>query len=273
MVGGIPLYLRQFEDGVPLDRSIHSVFLDPGSLLYEEPANLLMQEVSKPAPYNAVLEAIAGGASQHNEIAGKAGIASSTLDYYLKELMRIGLVRREVPIVRSGSRKAIWVLEDCLFRFWYRFVRPRRALIERGMGDGVAARIQEELPDYMGPVFEAICADWLWRRLADGTLDVEISDIGRWRGNDPAAREEAEIDIVAVDDGAAVLVGECKWKDDPTGSDQLSKLDRRAQLVGAEAEVPRYLFSRSGFTDGCRSLAHKMHRAHLMSFEDMLRSA
>lgn len=269
MAGGVPLYLLQFDGALSIAENIEATFLDPGSILYEEPMNLLKQEVSKAAPYNSVVSAIAGGTSQHNEIASKAGLESGALDYYLKELVRLGLVRREEPITGRGGRKAVWELTDHLFRFWYRFIRPRQALIERGIGSNVSQRIVEELPAFMGPVFEGICRDWLWRGLASGGLGFAMTDVGRWWGNDPAARAEAEIDIVAVDDGKTVLVGECKWGNEPTGADQLAKLDDRARLVGASRDVPRWLFSRAGFTAGCAEIASELEQARLVTFAEM----
>lgn len=269
MVGGVPLYLLQFDPSISVCDNIAQAFLDPSSILYEEPMNLLKQEVSKAAPYNAVLSAIAGGATQHNEIAAKAGMESGALDYYFKELSRLGLVFREEPIAGKKGRRSLWQLSDNLFRFWYRFVRPRQSLIERGLGEIVAERIVDGLPEYMGLVFESICKDWLWRELAARRLPFELSEIGRWWGNDPAERAEAEIDIVGVGEGRTVLVGEYKWKADPVGAGQLSKLDGRAHLANATAKAERWMFSRSGFTAGCRELADSMSNARLVSFEEM----
>ena len=272
MTGGIPLYLSQFDEALDLGKNIEAAFLDPSSILYEEPMNLIKQEVSKAAPYNAVIGAIAGGASQHNEIAARAGLESGALDYYLKELLRIGLLQREEPITGRGGRKAIWSLTDNLFRFWYRFVRPRQSLVERGLGFVVTQRIEAGLPEYMGLVFEGICRDWLWCQLGLGALDFELTDIGRWWGNDPSKREEAEIDVVAVNDGATVLVAECKWRNEPMGPDQLMKLNDCARLAKATNQTPRWLFSRAGFTKGCADLVAKMGNARAVTFDEMCSS-
>lgn len=269
MVGGVPLYLMQFDGSATLEDNVNRVFLNPGSIMFEEPTNLIKQEVSKAAQYNAVISAIASGATQHNEIAAKAGLESGALDYYLKELSRIGLVHREEPITGKGGRKALWQLDDNLFRFWYRCIRPRQSLVERGLGANAVSRIMAEMPEYMGTIFEQICKDWLWRQLAACELEVEFTDIGRWWGNDPTKRAEAEIDIVAVDDAKTVLVGECKWKAEPTGADQLEKLDARAHLAGASPDAARFVFSRSGFTQGCHELAAEIPNARLVSFGEM----
>ena len=43
------------------------------SYLYEEPGNLLKQELREPAIYNAIIKAIAEGASRMNDIKMKVG--------------------------------------------------------------------------------------------------------------------------------------------------------------------------------------------------------
>ena len=68
MVGGIPLYLQQLDPAMSTEENRASAFLDASSILYDEPTNLLKQEVSKAAAYNSVISAVAGGASQHNEM-------------------------------------------------------------------------------------------------------------------------------------------------------------------------------------------------------------
>ena len=199
-------------------------------------------------------------------------LEASALDYYIKELVRIGLVQRETPVQNRNKRKSLWHLTDPLFAFWYRFIRPRQSLIERGLGSNVSTRIIENLSAFMGPVFEEICRQWLWRELAANRLEFEMTSVGRWWGNDPKARSEAEIDIVALDDSSTVLVGECKWRNELTDAGELEKLDERAYLAGANSATPRWLFSRSGFTSGCIDAAREMRNARLITFEDMMKT-
>lgn len=268
MAGGVPLYLRQFDADLSLEENICEVFLQPESLLYDEPTNLIKQEVQKAAPFNAVIQAIAEGRSQNNEIATAVGIQTSELTYYLKGLRSIGLVSKEMPIV-SGSRRAVYRLSDNLFRFWYHFVLPNRTAIERGMQRRVLRGVLEGLPAFCGPVFEDVCAQWLWMRNADGSLPVEFDDLGRWWGNDPQLREEAEIDLVGTDGGHIVLVGECKWRNEDLDRDVVKTLEHRSMLVHAQTHSWLYAFSKSGFTQGAIEAAASRGQTQLVSFEDM----
>lgn len=187
---------------------------------------------------------------------------------YLKELRSIGLVSREMPVV-AGSRRAVYRLSDSLFRFWYRFVLPNRTAIERGMQQRVLRSIQAGLPAFCGPVFENVCAQWLWVRNADGSLPVEFGDLGRWWGNDRQLREEAEIDLVSVDDGRTVLVGECKWRNEDVDRDVIETLEHRSGLVHALADSWLYAFSKSGFTRGAVEAAASHGHVRLVSFDEM----
>lgn len=177
MVGGVPLYLEQFDDALSIDDNISDAFLDSSSILYEEPLNLLKQEVQKSAVYNTVIGAIAAGKTENNEIATTAGLATSDLTYYLKELQRIGLVEKELPVC-AGARRAVYRLSDNLFRFWYRFIAPNRSSIERHIPQRALTSIHRYLADYMGDVFERICREWLWRQNAAGTLGEGFDDQG-----------------------------------------------------------------------------------------------
>ncbi len=103
MVGGVPLYLMQFQNGGTLRELTEAALLDPNSILYEEPSILLMQEVSKASRYNAVIDAIANGRTQSGEIATAIGSTTAETSYYLKELERIGLVTREQPPWGKGQ--------------------------------------------------------------------------------------------------------------------------------------------------------------------------
>ena len=124
---------------------------------FEEPNNLLKQEVREPAIYNAVIAAIASGCSKMKEISNKVGEDTSVCSIYIKNLITLGIVKKESPYGEKSSRKTIYSIKDNMFRFWYRFVPEITSLISRGAADLVYKRIAPEFSSYMGDVFEEIC--------------------------------------------------------------------------------------------------------------------
>ena len=104
ITGAIPDNLGKIEPHLSLKENICELFLTPSGSLFEEPNNLLKQELRDPATYNAVIAAIAGGASRLNEIATKVGIGTSACSNLLTSLIALGLVKKEVPVTESRSR-------------------------------------------------------------------------------------------------------------------------------------------------------------------------
>ncbi len=82
-----------------------------------------------------------------------------------------------------------------MFRFWHRFVLENNSLIARGASELVYQRIAPQLDHYMGKVFEEISKQYLWKLLLEGKSPVEFTSLGRWWGNDPIEKAQAEIDI------------------------------------------------------------------------------
>lgn len=83
VTGGVAKYLTLFDDNISLDENLINNFFKPSGYLYEEPANLLMQEFRSINTYNNVIEVCADGANKVKEIADKAHISVPTLSYIL----------------------------------------------------------------------------------------------------------------------------------------------------------------------------------------------
>ena len=69
-------------------------FYDRSAYLFEEPENLLKQELREPALYNSIIMAIAGGASKMSEISTKCQITGDVCSKYLKVLIGLGIVKK-----------------------------------------------------------------------------------------------------------------------------------------------------------------------------------
>lgn len=270
MLGGTPQYLLQMDDRLSVEDNIKNTFLNPNSSLFEEPENLLKQEVREPALYNAIITAIATGASRMVEISAKVGEDTSVCATYLKNLIVLGVIQKETPYGEKESRKSIYAIADNMFRFWYRFVPENSSIIARGAADLAYKRVEPHLSDYMGKVFEEICKQYLWKRLLSGESLVEFKDLGHWWGIDPSTRSQAEIDIMGEQDKDTALFGECQWTNEKVDAGILETLARRSRIFHY-SEIQLYLFAKNGFTKGCMEAADKMGNVVLVSYKDLLK--
>ena len=270
-VGGTPQYLLQINDKLGVEDNIKNTYLNPISFLYEEPTNLLKQEVREPAIYTAIITAIATGASRMADISTKVGEDTSVCTTYIKNLISLGIVQKETPYGEKSLRKTIYSIADNMFRFWYRFVLENNSIIARGAADLAYKRIEPYFTDYMGKVFEDISAQYLWKLLLEGKSPIEFTSLGRWWGNDPRTRRQTEIDIMGEQDKNSALFAECKWTNEKVDLGVLETLVQRSKLF-AYQKVHLFLFSKSGFTKGCMDKAAELGNVSLVTYADILKT-
>lgn len=268
IVGGTPQYLIQLDDNLSIEDNIKNTHLNPSSFIFEEPGNLLKQEVREPATYNAIITAIATGSSKINEISNKVGANTSICATYIRNLIMLDIIKKESPYGEKTTRKTIYTIKDNMFRFWYRFVPKNASIISRGAAELAYKRIEPELSSYMGGVFEEICKQYLWKLLIDGKCPVSFSDIGRWWGTDSKTKSQEEIDIVGTA-GDSALFGECKWTNEKIGTGILETLVERSNLFTYKKKH-FYLFAKNGFTKGCTDKSAEMDNVTLVAYADML---
>ena len=268
IVGGTPQYLMQLDDKLSIEENIKNTHLNPSSSIFEEPTNLLKQEVREPAIYNAVITAIATGSSKMNEISNKIDEDTSVCATYIKNLITLGIVKKESPYGKKSTRKTIYSIEDNMFHFWYRFVPENTSIISRGAVDLAYSRIAPELSSYMGSVFEDICKQYLWKLLLEGKCAVNFTDLGRWWGANPKTKSQEEIDIMGTDKDTA-LFAECKWTNEKVDLGVLETLVERSTLFNYK-RTHFYLFAKAGFTKGCIDRANEMGNVTLVTYKDML---
>ncbi len=269
IVGGTPQYLLQMSDKLSIEDNIKNTYLNPISFLYEEPTNLLKQEVREPAIYTAIVTAIAMGASRMSEISTKVGEDTNVCASYIKNLISLGIVQKETPYGEKASRKSVYSIGDNMFRFWYRFVLANNSLIARGAPDLVYKRIEPYLPDYMGKVFEEVCKQYLWKQLLSDNSPVEFNSLGRWWGTNQKNRTQEEIDIMGETDKNTALFAECKWTNEKVDTAVLETLVKRSELFNYK-NMHYYLFSKSGFTKGCEEKAKELMNVNLVKYSDMV---
>ena len=253
----MPKYIELFEGEKDVYSAISANVLDRSGFLYDEPNFLLQREVPDVGTYFALIRAIAGGAHRPNEISRDFGLKQTSLGKYLKTLIDLDVLEREVPVTESNpdkSKKSLYRIKDNFLQFWFRFVLPNLSYLETGRTSAVERRIRDHFIDgHVAYVYEGVCREHLWELSDSGELGFVPERIGRWwSGSD-------EIDVVGLSTGEKRAVwGECKFWKDPVGANVLRTLEEKVARVPWEkdARVDTFaIFSVSGFTDELRRIA------------------
>lgn len=268
VTGGIPHYINKLDVEGDMDEAILDNLLHTSSYLFEEPENLLKQELREPAIYNSIISAIAGGASRSNEISTKVGLESGVCSKYLRVLLKLEILRKETPVTEKPGKKTIYTIEDNLFRFWYRFVPKNMSVISAGRIRSVYEQaVKRFYPDYMGLVFEKMCREYLLRYAEN--LPILISEVGQWWGTDAKTRKEVQIDLVGLPvEGNEYIIGSCKYKDEKIDIDELELLRKYADVFKEGGKFHYYIFSKGGFTEALFNL-EKRGEVKLVTLEDI----
>ncbi len=270
--GGVPQYLEMVDGSASIKENLINLFLKPNAYLFEEPMNLIKQEMNEPANYNAIIEAIARGATKLNEISTKVMLETSNTSTYLKALIALGLVEKESAVTEKENRKKTsYRLHDQMFRFWYRYIPQSMFLIQSGKGERAYEKIiKPDLLNYMGGIFEKMCMQHIeWLGIQD-QLPFDLMELGRWWGNNPVLKKQEEIDILAVNQAERkALLGECKYRNEVLDTDVIYTLQQRALLFPQFVNKYFIFYSKSGFSESALSYAQTHKEVRFVTLEEM----
>jgi uncharacterized protein len=269
ITGGVPQYIDQFDGQKSMRQNIIDHLLDDSAYLFEEPSNLLKQELRELQVYNSIITAIAKGSSRLNDISLKAGLMTSICSVYLKSLISLGIVSKETPAGEEKSKKTIYSLHDNLFYFWHRFMASSLSTIVTGKGEALFVnQIEPYLTDYMGKIFEKMCKEFLIRMNGSKNLPFFFSSIGKWWGTNPVKKCQMDIDLVALSkESKTIGFVECKYRNEPLGAGVLKELVEKSQFLNKGYQSYYFLFSKSGFTAEVKKQAKEYPCIQLFDFD------
>lgn len=264
VAGGMASYLDELARGGSLAERVQASVLSDRGKLFDDPREVLEEELRTPGVYFSMLEELALGRRSIGDLATALGRESKALSPYLARLTEMEIIRGVSPVVGGGERDRRYECHDPFLRFWFRFVFGMQDDLGAGLSgaDYWESAIAPELADHTAPVFEDLCREWV--RVTHGRVAQRL---GSWWG--PArhdlrrARERLaeEIDVVGAGRGQVTVLGECKWTNKPLEYGVLRdledyKLPALRQTKAKVAKRPQLLlFSRSGFEPGLQRAA------------------
>ena len=271
ILGGIPRYLAEFDPEISLKENIKNKILMPGAFLKEEPLALLRMEVREPNIYNSILQAVAGGTNRTSEIAAEIHEEQTKFGKYIGILRSLRLLTKIAPCTENcESKKGIYKISDNFFNFWYRYEFSNKNYYSLIGPDKAVDEIIENINDYMGPIFETVCQQYLVEKVQSGDLPVVPYYFGKWWGNNPAIKAQDDVDILALNKAKDKgIFCECKFKNSKFDTKDLEDVFDSIKIFSSLKESWIYIFSKSGWTKGVEEVA-ETNNMKLIMLDDLL---
>ena len=251
---------------------------------------MLRQELREVALYNTLIEAIAMGNTMLNDIYSKTQINKSKISVYLRNLIKLEIIRREFPVLTGEKEKVsqtrgLYSITDNFFGFWFAFVFASLSDLEAGDAEGVYQHfVLPQLNEFASPVFENICREFVRKQSREGKLPFRAAQVGRWwgkakrmdttaNGKTKLVSYETEIDVMAIDKGGKnVFLGECKFRNSEVATGDYEKLAQKRPPINPATKITYGLFSKSGFSPGLIDKSDNNPDILLYTLADLLKS-
>jgi AAA+ ATPase superfamily predicted ATPase len=186
--------------------------------------------------FSRILEAIAAGHHQRQEIAAAANLTLASAQHYLNDLVTNGLVEHRLPLnrVRDEGRVGTYHILDPYLRFWHRWAAPHRALLEISQRQAeTLSEIRNNLPYIVAPVWETLGRQHLLAASGRGQIPFPVQEVGSWwaRGAQTRPERSRRIDVVGVNRADhRVIFGEARWRSTPVTTSDLHALMEKGLL-------------------------------------------
>ena len=143
-------------------------------------------------------------------------------------------------------------------RFWFTFIAPNTALLEKGETVPVLAQIAQEFEKYVSLTFETLSEALIIKTLEEHDI---LRSGSYWD-------RQCEIDLLVESADDLIIAGESKWKNHKVCKSVLNSLQKKCER--ANLNVTHYaLFSKSGFSKELQEL--KDESVLLFSLKDFER--
>jgi AAA+ ATPase superfamily predicted ATPase len=140
--------------------------------------------------YFTILSGIASGQTTSGEL--KMLVGTDVGGFLGRLETQYGIVARKEPLFgREGAKNGHWQIDDCFFRFWFRFIFKYRYLLELGRLDRLLEIATRDFDTFSGHALERY---FYWKFASEG----RYTRMGGWWDR----KGENEIDLVCEDEVA-----------------------------------------------------------------------
>ena len=155
LTGGVARYVEYFMDNGAVTRSqMIRQAISLGSSYVNEGKAILSEEFGKDyGIYFSILSSIAAGKTSYAEIRNETGTEVGGQITRLEKAYE--LISKVQPFgEKSATKNCLYRIDDCFFRFWFRFVYKYQHLIEQKMFDELVFIVERDFDVFSGFALE-----------------------------------------------------------------------------------------------------------------------
>ena len=195
LTGGVARYVEYFMDNGAVTRSkMIRQAISLGSSYINEGKAILSEEFGKDyGIYFSILSAIAAGKASYAEIRNEIGTEVGGQITRLEKSYQ--LISKVQPFgEKSATKNCLYRIDDCFFRFWFRFIYKYQHLIEQKMFDELVSIVERDLDAFSGFALER----YFRQKFIE---EHRYTKVGGWWDR----RGENEIDLVCENELTSAL--------------------------------------------------------------------
>ncbi|MBO4415641.1 MAG: ATP-binding protein [Lachnospiraceae bacterium] len=245
LLGGVPKYLRLWQENRRIRENMINLFFSPDSVLKNEAEYQLKLELRELGAYNTILTALASGRIKLNDIYEYTGFNRAKISVYIKNLIEMDIVEKVYSInVRNSenTKKGLYRIKDNFINFYYAYVFPNVSKIETGEGRSVYNEfVVPDFDRFMRTAFADVCREYLDIMAKYRKLGKNYNEWHYWFG------KNGILDVIGMDPEENILVATCVYSDKKTDVNQYEEMK---ELIAQAGIKPSKLciFSKTGFT-------------------------
>ncbi len=256
-LGGVPKYLEKLDPRQSLEKNLNRLCFSSGGFFVEEYETLFKEQFRSLKVYESIVESLSRASASLSELARRVRVTKGGgFHEQVMNLVRAQFVREYVPVKLGGRRRSrtrLYKLADPFLIFYFRYIHPNRAIINRNRrGENLFRAIAgSSIQQYYGHAFERLCEDGMDAILE--RLDIHLGDIvemGPFFQQLRGQQGGLQIDWMILRRDSVWTVLEFKHSASPQGRQVIHDVERKLERLDVPngVSIEPALVSASGVT-------------------------
>lgn len=266
ILGGVPGYLEHWNPKESVKQNIVRLIVDKKGVLHTEAQRFLKTSLRELPFYSTILSVLAENEPKLNYLFTRTGFSRAKISVYIKNLIQIDVAEKIFsyePEKRDSVQKGLYGITDSFLQFWYQLIYPNFSDFSiQSPDEFYEAHIKNGLDELAGKAYQKVCREFMELMNQYHHLPAQFERFGSLYG------KSGFIPLIANTKEGKLLVGTCKWSNEPMTTNEFEELLQDIEQTGKEADY-YYLFSKEGFTNELSVMAKSMDNIQCIDLEAM----